>query len=89
MINLHVLNIQSSTSHEDCDECLCSCSKLFSNVNDDSNLHGQKLNKRNDVKYNHTSCGLHAYKKGSGQKVRKAYEILVFHDTNYKKVILS
>ena len=79
MINLHFMNLLSLTSHEYCDDCICSCSKLFSDVNDNGYPHGQKLYKRNGVEYNHTSCGAHAYKRGSGQKVRKCIKFLFLY----------
>ena len=73
------MNLLSLTSHEYCDDCICSCSKLFSDVNDNGYPHGQKLYKRNRVEYNHTSCGAHAYKRGSGQKVRKCIKFLFLY----------
>ena len=66
----------SSTSHAYCDDCPCSCSKLFSSVNNNGNLHGQKLDKRIGVLYNHTSCGERAYERGSGQKVYGYFNFL-------------
>ena len=60
----------SLRSRVNCDDCLCSCSKLFPNANV-GEVYGQKLSnsKESDVFYNHTSCGKSAYYRGIGQKV--------------------
>ena len=71
MINFSFSNISSHSRVSCNDDCMCSCSELFSNV-DKSELNGKNVDNTtegSEIPYNHTSCSKKAYSRGSGQKV--------------------
>ena len=91
LINFSIRNISSGLRVKCNDDCMCSCSKLFENV-DKSALNGKNVDNTTEgskLPYNHTSCSKKAYTRGRGQKVIKLFvlhEIFCFNKLSLKIV---